>query len=416
MSNQMNDSDKEEKTQKINRQPPITQMAVQPNISTEVLGKLLTVSDSIKHIYNSINTDILSQAFKALEPINVTLLSEASKVLDTQRRLFESNNILSSATFDLASTVNQSIGRLLGADTVHINEIFKQSVFQTDYFKGHLQVTDRLAGSLSQYDLVWRSHLIDVSRFSTLSQTILSQISCTQMGDALNMQHVVNKRLQDTLLDFSKSYSGLFQSLQEQPSIMTMLPLVISKLPAVEFFNGVRVIDAITFTDKRDVELEEQKQQATEEVRRETGESLEVLLKGLNPEFIIPLQGARQSVDSNNPDHIRHFATSMRELFTQVLHTLAPDDKIKDWTQDPRYYENNRPIRRVRLLYICRLVNHPPFLKFVEKDIDTTLEFLQLFQQGTHEVISKYTDYQLRLMLVRMESTIRFLLEVPRAL
>jgi hypothetical protein len=69
----------------------------------------------------------------------------------------------------------------------------------------------------------------------------------------------------------------------------------------------------------------------------------------------------------------------------------------------------------VRLRYICRHVNSGHFTDFVNKDLTATLAFVDLFQAGTHEVTSSYTPRQLRALLVRMEGTVRFLLEINEA-
>jgi hypothetical protein len=236
------------------------------------------------------------------------------------------------------------------------------------------------------------------------------------VGGILAIQDTVRDSLQRVFLDFSRSYSLLTGSIERQPTFLVAVPPIISRLPAVEFFNGTNVIDVITTArTEKDSELEEERQETSEEVRRETEDRLELLLAELNKELVTPLQGARQTIESDNPDRIRHFSTSLRELFTHVLHLLAPDDKVKEWSMDPTYYKQGRPIRKARLLYICRVLNQDPFSTFVEKDIDTVLAFLELFQQGTHEVTPKYSDFQLRIMLTRMESTLRFLLEIWRA-
>jgi hypothetical protein len=150
------------------------------------------------------------------------------------------------------------------------------------------------------------------------------------------------------------------------------------------------------------------------DIQQETESSLEELIGKLNVELMVLLHGARQSLESANPDKVRHFATSLRELFTHVLHALSPDEKVNKWSNSPDYYDRGKPTRRARLLYICRSLNNNPFSDFLEKDIAAVLEFLKLFQRGTHEVICSYTDFQLKMMLVRMESTLRFLLEIWR--
>jgi LmbE family N-acetylglucosaminyl deacetylase len=189
------------------------------------------------------------------------------------------------------------------------------------------------------------------------------------------------------------------------------LPPILSRYPAIEFFNGADIIDAITVRDQEDLELHKEEQRNKKYKREETEDRLEVLLIRLDPEFVVPLRGARQSIDSKNPDHVRHFATSLRELFTHVLHTLATDEKVMAWSTSSEHYHNGKPTRRVRLLYICQNLNQEPFSAFLEKDIDAGLAFLKLFQGGTHKIAPRYTDSQLRIMLIRMEYLLTFILE-----
>jgi hypothetical protein len=416
MNSDFNTSENEEKSQVFPRQPMITQLAKLPTLSSEARRNLLGLSDAIQ-CYVKQNQQVLEQFAKTAsvyESMNLRVIPEVLKIIETQRRLVDFNKILFSPAFELATAVNQSIERLLVTDTARINEILKQSAFQSQIWREQQQALVSITESLHQYCVVWHSHFVDISKFAILSQTALSRISWEQIGNALDILDVTRNSLRNVFLDFSQSYSVLFTSLERQPSIIVSLPPVISKLSAVEFFNGVTVLDKITISTE-DNEFEEERQQATEEIRRETADRLEVLLTELNAELITPLQGARQSLNSTNPDHVRHFAISLRELFTHVLHTLAPDDKVKRWSIAPEYYHKGRPTRRARLLYICRVLNHEPFSTFIEKDVDAAVEFLQLFQQGAHDVSTKYTDLQLRIMLLRMESILRYILEIGLA-
>jgi hypothetical protein len=416
-SNELNSS--EEKPQEP-RHPAIKYPINFPAISLEALKSFQAVSDSIQR-YAEQNQQIMQELAKAADfqkMINPRVIPDVLKILDSQRRLIDFNKILSSPAFELATAANQSIERLLAADTARFayNEMISQSAIQSRIWKEQQDNIDRIAKGLSQQDLLWRTHFVDISKFALLSQTALSRIAWEQIGNSVNVEEATRQALRSVFLGFSQSYSRLFASFEKQPSIIASLPPIISKLPAVEFFNGVTIIEKITDSAEEDAEFESEQRIATEETRKETGDRLEALLRELDAELIIPLQGARESLNSENPDRIRHFAASLRELFTHVLHTLAPANRVKEWSTAPEYYDDKgRPTRRVRLLYICRVLNQEPFSKFVEKDIDTVLEFLQLFQQGTHEVMSKFTDFQLAIMLVRMESTLRFILEIWRA-
>ena len=126
------------------------------------------------------------------------------------------------------------------------------------------------------------------------------------------------------------------------------------------------------------------------------------------------LNGARQSLQSDNPDRARHVTTSVRELFTHILHGLAPDDEIRKWTTDESHFYNNRPTRRARLLYICREFSCDPLTKFVEDDVRAALTLIGSLNAGTHVVESKLTYPQLEAVVYRVESLALFLLKISR--
>lgn len=412
-------------SQKPDENPKSKNRSVRPltclpaTIPPESLMGLLTVSESLKH-YTEQNSKIFEEIIRAsaihtaiFENINLAASLEASKILNTQIRLLELDKVFQSPALELANAVNLSVGHLLMVtDLMRGNELLKQFAIPPRIWEEQLQAITKIAGEIPHYDLAVKSHLAEILKLSVLSQTSVSRLAWESLGDVLNVQAAVRNALQDSFLDFTQSYSKLYKFWEDQPSFILSLPPIVSKFPAIEYFNGVAVIDSITFRYDEDTELQEEKLQIEKEIGDETEGRLETLLVKVNPELIIPLRGARQSLDSANPDHIRHFSVSLRELFTHVLNTLAPDDKIRAWSTASEHYDNDKPTRRVRLLYICRKANQDQFSNFIEKDIDAGLEFLQLFQRGTHKVMPSYTDVQLRVMLTRMESLLRLLLEI----
>ena len=50
--------------------------------------------------------------------------------------------------------------------------------------------------------------------------------------------------------------------------------------------------------------------------------------------------------------------------------------------------------------------------KFVEKDIHATIEFIDIFQDGTHSIESGITPQQLIAIKSKAETTLKFLLEI----
>ena len=145
-------------------------------------------------------------------------------------------------------------------------------------------------------------------------------------------------------------------------------------------------------------------------IKREIQKSLKYFLPLINKDLINLWNGSKKALKSKNPDRVRHFGISIRELFTNVLHYLAPDKQIKKWSSKNKYYYNGRPTREARLNFICKNINNGTFSQFIEKDIDALLEFIDLFQNCTHSIKPNINDEQLNAMQCRAESTIKYLI------
>ena len=370
------------------------------------------------------NRSIFDRAIKAsalsssvIENLRRSSLPENSKIIASISNLTALDKIKLSPTFEQVNAANLSISKLLKAvDSSKISKLMQQGTLPSAAWKQQFKEIDTIPGSLHRYDLVLQSHLADISKFSGLSQISLSHLAREGfLGNALRRETSIQGVLQNTFIDFGKSYSKLFASLSDNPASLISLPPIVSRYSAVEFFNGVRLAEAVTIQSDEfelDFEFEEEIHQLEKYVQQDTESVLEELLGKLNVELMRLLHGARQSLESTNPDKVRHFAISLRELFTHVLHTLSPDDQVKNWSKSPKHYYQGKPTRKARLLYICDSLQHGPFSDFIEKDIDDVLEFLNDFQRGTHGITHSYTDRQLKMMGVRMESTLRFLLEI----
>jgi Predicted pPIWI-associating nuclease len=245
------------------------------------------------------------------------------------------------------------------------------------------------------------------------SYTSLSRLSLTNIGSALHIDGTLKTVLGSDFLAFSNSYFALSQSFERadlESHIASAMPVF--ALPEVELFNSADLLEVITIQEAgQEVEKEEVevKQHLKDEITTQTTEALEVLLTALDTNLVRLWQGANQTLLSDNVDRSRHFLISLRELFTQVLHQLAPDDEVSKWTTSPEHFVNGRPIRRARLLFICRGINYAPFNSFVEKDITSMLSVCDLFNRA-HEVTILLTQEQLVALKIRVESALRLLL------
>lgn len=249
-------------------------------------------------------------------------------------------------------------------------------------------------------------HLMDET------QKVLSSIEWSHVGDGLRVDVLERTRIQDSFLELSDSYSGLFIGVEgAQPSFCS-LPSSLVGFPPDEYFHSTNLLSQVTYPglapDYFIDRIPEGEPQAG------AHNTLLTQLQEIDIGFGTMLQGAVQALRSDNPDKVRHFSISLRELFTHVLHRLSPDDAVKKWSTSTDDFHNGRPTRRARLKYISREIDQTSFRKFVEADIKASLEFLSLFQGGTHGIRPVYTDSQLKAMLVRMENTLGFLIEVSR--
>jgi hypothetical protein len=336
------------------------------------------------------------------------------KAIDPQAYLPDPSRFAVSTALEKLSASNLSFVELFDSASVTANLVSQPSLSRA--WQEQVDSVARFTTESSRiYEKALQSHVAQVSKLSVLAQASLNRIAWEQIGDSLQTTRSLREAIQASVLNFSESYSALYRSLTEQPAILVSLPPFVSRLPTVEFFTEARQIETITAEVEEDAGFGQQRNRTQQEIQLETSDRLVLLLSDLDEGLIALLEGARYASDSHHPDRVRHCATSLRELFTHILHTLAPDEDVRGWSADPSHYHNKRPTRRARLLYICRTINHGPLAEFIQADTAAMLELLGLFQRGTHEVVVAYTSDQLTAMEIRMESYLRFLLEIHRA-
>jgi hypothetical protein len=133
-------------------------------------------------------------------------------------------------------------------------------------------------------------------------------------------------------------------------------------------------------------------------------------LGSLDPSFPKMIKGAQQTIFSRNPDHCRHFASSHRELSTLILHLLAPNDQVKNWTKDPNHFDKDgKPTRKARLKYIARNHHNKTFVDFLIKDFENQMALLNADE---HRNSQEYTDQELNTLHMRFLSMLGFFMQI----
>lgn len=252
--------------------------------------------------------------------------------------------------------------------------------------------------------LTLKRHTSSMLSASLAAQSKFMQLESHRLGAAVHAAASFQESLRSGLDRFTTTYDRLFDFIGAQPATLAELAPVVTQRPPLEVYREADLLEEITIPEDEQSPSEDEGIGLAPEER-----PLEDWLHQLDPNLANMLRGARAAIRESNPDRARHVTTSVRELFTHVLHRLAPDDGVRGWNRADNYYQNGRPTRRARLLYINRGINVDPLSEFVDADVDSALTLINALHAGTHGITSRLTDRQLQAMVDRIESLLVFL-------
>jgi len=267
----------------------------------------------------------------------------------------------------------------------------------------------------SATDISLKSHYSYIAESAYLAQERLLRVKWETLGDVININPTEFSGIHNTFTTLADRYNLLMRSIEESKNLVLSFPPIVSSGPPIEILTSAGVLDSLSHS-VIDEERSESEQQFEYEIEEEIEDSVNELLDSLDPRLHSTWLGAKEALRSDNPDRKRHVVVSLRELVTHVLHTLAPDNEVQKWTNEPEHFHEGRPTRSARVLYICRGVNHGPFKSFINADVKANIEFISLFQRGTHELDIAFTESQLRAIVTYTESFLRFILLTHREL
>lgn len=133
-------------------------------------------------------------------------------------------------------------------------------------------------------------------------------------------------------------------------------------------------------------------------------------LAELSPDISNRWEGALFSLNPNNPDAGRHFCTSVREVFTQVIDIKAPDYLVESYFTHCEMHQG-KPNRRFKIKYILsqRSIQSEQLEKFVDSDVEDLLSLFRTLNDGTHGNAGKFDIQQLLKLKKRVEDSIDFI-------
>lgn len=352
--------------------------------SLSTIDKLLPAVDTFAKV--SPIFDVSRQATLSLSHLAApsSINSIASIAAKNYKPWYEETILRSPLSASIISQLTQS---KIGKAATSINNLLKTDV-------------------LSQFSV--QSSIAKMTELSVFAEKSLVSFPWDNLGSKINIKDPTKDLISSDFLGVSKYYSSLLKSFEENPISFTKINPTLTKSASIEYFTGANLLEAISVDEEQIAEEEIIKN----EILLGNESSLTSYLLRLDTGLTKMWLGANAAVSSSNPDKVRHFSASIRELFTHVIHILAPDEQIKKWSNDSFLYDKGKPTRKARLLFIYRNISNNPFTKFVEKDVSATVEFLGLFQEGTHAITASFSGHQLIALKARVESTLKFLLEI----
>jgi hypothetical protein len=138
-------------------------------------------------------------------------------------------------------------------------------------------------------------------------------------------------------------------------------------------------------------------------------------LAGFSQDLCDRWRGALFSLNPVNPDAGRHFCTSVREIFTEILDKWADNQEVLEAEPNCELTPNKTgPSRRAKIRHLLKRkgADSPEMLGFVEKDIDDILQLFHVFNEATHGAAGKHGFAKLQSIRQRVEGGIMFLAAV----
>jgi hypothetical protein len=230
----------------------------------------------------------------------------------------------------------------------------------------------------------------------------------SEFGSQLKLETDLKFNLSSSFLSFTNDFSRLFESFVADPNSYLDLETLVTKSASIEYYNSADIIESIS--TQEELSLEESK--LNKEIIYENEFTLIEYLPKIHPKLLNMWKGAIETLNMPNSDGVRQFTVSLRELFTHVFHILAPEDKIRDWSTSPQDFYDGKATRSARIKYICRNISKEPLNAFVDKDVKSTLELVDIFQKATHGLDFEPTPHQIRAIRAKSESALKFLIEI----
>ncbi|MDO8473039.1 MAG: hypothetical protein Q7T05_04395 [Dehalococcoidia bacterium] len=350
---------------------------------------------------------------RALNPSYLGVYQQMERILEPirQQHLEITRSI---ASFGLRSPQLAEIARA----NQHWQDLVAQATASTrvfdDLLRTHQTWLDQITpmgDSVAQLQAATKLLLTDVTFRMTVTETLFAGIDFESLCRAVALPEPAFLRIEHLIGDVTLTYGRLAESITTFPDL-TYLPAFALLGATREVFSTGYALDSICVPEKRVRQKDESEVQFLAEVRQETSGCIG-LLQSIDPVLARLYVGAHDALHSGNAERARHVLSSLRELWNHFLRRLAPDEHVLAWVprNDKDLLHEGRPTRRARVMYICRSLNHEPLTDFVVQDTRALVKLVDVFNR-VHELEPGLTDEQLRVLLLRTDSWLTYILQV----
>lgn len=237
----------------------------------------------------------------------------------------------------------------------------------------------------------------DAIRDSLLAQAFVLRFPLEDLAKRITAPLESISRLRSSHIALVNSYTQLYSQLLKHVQQQVAIPQSLTFTPR-SFLSHANVIEFISVSEEDEL-LSTVRHELIYVDTGDIDRILEERLEDVDPRLIPLLHGANEALSSSSPDHLRHFSVSGRELIDHLLRTLADDEAIVSWSNNPQHFKDKRPTRRARIEYILRNIQSENLKDFIKKDIDAFLTFVNVLQEGTHSLCSnELEDFELALL------------------
>lgn len=270
-----------------------------------------------------------------------------------------------------------------------IDKVNRHNKRQVDNYNRNVRQHNQNAKSaVAKYNQAIRTHNSQVERDK---QKLRRQI--TQLRSTPATRYV---EVRNSTFDLSDRLDRLGWAESPSPDISSLI-----ELSEREASNSAMVTQA----------LESGEPQAPEDAQ---DSGILEYLAGFSQDLCDRWRGAIFALNPENTDAARHFCTSVREIFTEILDRWAYNGDVLQDDPNCERTPHGSPSRRAKIRYLLKTkgADSPEMLGFVERDIDDILQLFKVFNEATHGSAGKHSFAKLQNIRYRVEGGIMFLAAV----